>query len=533
MRSVMKHRFSEVPTVNIPRSTFDRSHGFKATLDASYLVPCFVDIAYPGDTFKINMAGFCRMAPSALTNPIMDNIKMDTFFFAVPIRLLWSNWKKFCGEQVNPGDSISYTIPQNVVNNAVNMSLADYMGIPTQIAANNSVNALPFRAYWMIYNEWFRDENLIDAVDANWTTGDGPDTQSVEATSDVLKRCKKHDYFTSCLPWLQKGTALDLPLGTTAPVYGVSLDFDGDDNQDNVINVYDAIGSGASLKKLENDTVDASTNVIGGASSSGDGYLAADLTQATAATVNELRQAIQLQRMLEKDARSGTRYIEIVKSYFGIESDDARMQRPEYLGGGSTPVTINSVAETASGTAGQLGAYGTAGFNGHGFVKSFTEHCIVIGLVNVNCDLTYQEGAERFWFDSTRYDLYWPTLAHLGEQAVLNREIYLDATDLGDSTDEGVFGYQERYAHLKYKPSRVAGKFRSNDAATLDAWHLCTEFGDTPTLDSTFIVDNAVTNIDRVLAAPTEPQFLLDAYFNFKATRPMPIYSVPGYVDHF
>jgi len=533
MKSVMTHRFSEVPSVDIPRSTFNRSHGLKSTFDASYLVPCFVDMAYPGDTFKLNMTGFCRMAPSALTNPVMDNMFMETFFFAVPIRLLWTNWKKFCGEQVNPGDSIDYTIPYTVMNNAANQSLADYMGLPTQVAANFNVNALPFRAYWMIYNEWFRDQNLIDSVDANWTTGNGPDTQDIEtANTTLVKRCKRHDYFTSCLPWTQKATdPIYMPLGSIAPIFGYDMDYDDVEDADNRFQVRNAAGSGANLRMLGADGTHAYGDSGGSGSSKGE--LFADLSQATASTVNELRQAIQVQRLLEKDARAGTRYTEIVRSHFGVDSDDARMQRPEFLGGGSTPISVNPVAETASGSAGQLGAYGTAAFRGHGFVKSFLEHSIILGLINVRSDITYQEGVDRLWTDDTRYDLYWPSLAHLGEQAVYNKEIYIDAVDIGAGTTDEVFGYQERYAHLKYKPSRICGKFRANDAGTLEAWHLATEFGGTVTLDDTFIVDNAITNIDRVIAVPTEPQFLLDAYFNFKATRPMPVYSVPGYVDHF
>jgi len=516
MKSVMKHRFSEVPDVSIPRSTFDRSCGYKTTFDAGYLVPVFVDEALPGDTFKVNMNGFARL--STPTYPIMDNMMLDTFFFAVPIRLLWENWKKFCGEQVDPGDSISFTIPTTTLNNVSNETLYDYLGCPTKIAANYTVNNLFARAYNMIWRDWFRDENLQDSpvVDID----DGPDTSTDYV---LLKRGKRHDYFTSALPWLQKGDAVQLSLGTTAPVV--------------------ASGAGAPIfnsATAGNRTLDhdATVNVsVSGAATGGgdtlgwyDPKLNANLASATASTVNELRQAIQVQRLLEKDARSGTRYIEIVRSHFGVTSDDARQQRPEYLGGGSTPINITPIARTDS-SPGSLGAMGTTGFTRHGFVKSFTEHCVIIGLACVRADLTYQEGLDRMFSRSTRYDFYWPTLAHLGEQSILNKEIYLDAATIGAGTDDDVFGYQERYAEYRYKPSKITGKMRSNDAATLDAWHLGIEFGTTPTLDDTFIQESPP--VDRVIVTPTEPHFIFDSYTQMACTRPMPIYSVPGYIDHF
>ncbi len=523
MKSVMKHKFATVPSISTPRSTFDRSHGLKTTFDGGLLVPILLDEIYPGDSLKCDLAGFCRLSTPIF--PIMDNMFIETFFFFVPSRQLWSNFRKFHGEQTNPGDSISYTIPQNVVNNAANMSLADYFGIPTQVAANNSVNALPFRAYWHIYNEWFRDQNLIDALDANWTTGDGPDTQSVEATSDVLNRCKRHDYFTSCLPFLQKGDAVELTLGTTAPIFGANMDFDNLEDSGNYVQVRDDVGGAANLRRIAT----TGNYAYGGDSTNGLGEFKVDLSQATASTVNELRQAVQIQRLLERDARSGSRYSEIVKSHFGVDFMDITY-RPEYLGGGSSPINITPVAQTDT-TVGKLGAFGTGGFTGHGFVKSFTEHGYIIGLVNVRADLTYQEGLDKIWSRSTRYDFYYPTLAHLGEQAVLNKEIYVDAADLGDSTVDGVFGYQERFAELRYKPSRITGKMRSNDAGTLDPWHLAIEFGDTPTLDDTFIKDTPP--IDRAIVTPTEPHFIMDSYFRYIHTRPMPVYSVPGFVDHF
>lgn len=518
----MKHRFSNVPDVKIPRSTFNRSFGHKTTFDAGYLVPIFVDEALPGDTFNCQCHGFARL--STPTYPIMDNLFMETFFFAVPLRLLWSNFKKFCGEQVDPGDSIAYTIPIiNDVNNASNESLVDYFGIPTKVAANLSVNALPFRAYNLIWNEWFRDENLCDSLDV--AVDDGPDSI---ADYTIQSRCKRHDYFTSCLPWLQKGDAVTLSLGTEAPIFGDNMDFDNVGDSGNYAQVRDAAGGSANLRGLRSGG--AGYTVYGSNVSDGSGELKTDLSAATASTVNELRQAVQVQKLLERDARAGTRYTEIIESHFGVTSPDARMQRPEYLGGGSSPVNVSAVPRTDS-SPGVLGAMGTVGFSNHGFIKSFTEHCIVIGLVNVRADLTYQEGLERMWSRSTRYDLYWPTLAHLGEQAVLNKEIYVDAASIGDSSYEDVFGYQERYAEYRYKPSKITGKFRSNDAASLDAWHLGIEFGSQPTLDDTFIAE--APPLDRCIATPTEPHFIFDSYFDFNCVRPLPVYSVPGYIDHF
>ena len=515
MKSVMTHRFSEVPNVEIPRSTFDRSHGLKTTFDAGYLIPILIDEVLPGDTFKLNMAGFGRL--STPTFPILDNMVLDTFFFFVPNRLVWSNWQKFCGEQVDPGDSIDYNIPKVTLTNVSNGTLWDYMGIPTLVTPGFNVSALPHRCYSRIWNEWFRDENLQDSVTSN--KGDGPDTPGDYV---LLKRGKRHDYFTSCLPFLQKGDALDIPLSGAAPIMALNMEFDGGDETDNHVNIYDDLYPTGALKKLRVGT----SMIFGGTNASGTGALYADMAGASLGTINELRQSIQLQRLLERDARAGTRYTEIVKSLFGVTSDDARMQRPEYLGGGSTPINVNPVPRTDS-SPGELGAYGTFAFNGHGFVSSFTEHGHIIGLACVRADLTYQEGQEKLWHRDTRYDFYWPTLAHLGEQAVLNKEIFSD----GSSNDGGVFGYQERFAEYRYKNSRVTGQMRSNDAASLDPWHLGIEFGSVPTLDATFIQENPP--IDRCIVTPAEPHFLMDSYFQMQCTRPMPIYSIPGLIDHF
>lgn len=517
----MKHRFSEVPSISIPRSKFKRDHGYKTTFDAGYLVPFLVDMAIPGDTFNVNAHGFARL--STPVYPIMDNMFMDTFFFSIPVRLLWENFQRFMGERdPDPDSSIDYTCPiVDDLQNPSNETLWDYFGLPTLINAIYEFDAFIPRAYNKLYNDWFRDENLQDSVTVN--IDDGPDT---EADYELLRRGKRHDYFTSALPWLQKGDSVLVSLGTSAPVTGIGVEAAGS-FATGPLNMHETDGSGSEAYAAYNH---ANVQVEEDPSNSDYPNIRVDLSNAEGPTVNALRQAVQVQRILEKDARAGSRYTEIIESHFGVTSDDGRLQRAEYLGGGSTPVNIAPIARTDS-SPGVLGAMGVARFGNHGFIKSFTEHCVVIGLVNVRADLTYQEGIERFWNWQTRYDFPWPTLAHLGEQTILNKEIYIDATTIGNGVSEEVFGYQERMADLRYKPSRITGKFRSNDPSTLDAWHLGIEFGSTPTLDDTFIQDNPP--VDRVIATPTEPHFIFDSFIEMECTRPIPTYSIPGYIDHF
>lgn len=525
----MKHQFSQVPKAEIQRSQFNRSHGYKTTFNSGYLVPVFVDEVLPGDTFNLKMASFARLATPIV--PIMDNLFFDTFFFFVPNRLVWENWERFNGAQDNPSDSTDFIVPkvENPTGGWSKNTLADYFGLPIGIEFLNLPNALPFRSYNLIYNTWFRDQNLQDSVEL--PINDGNDSYN---RYHLLRRGKRHDYFTSCLPWPQKAPAVQLPLGTSAPVYsGIPSPYTAAPisyaNFDNPVGILQSkLGSGGSIDAVnisgtfanpDRLMFDETTNVY------------ADLSTATAATINALRQAFQLQKLYERDARGGTRYTEIIKAHFGVTSPDARLQRPELLATSSTNITITPIAQTSSTDAttpqGNLAAMGTMSQNGVGFTQSFSEHGHIIGIVNVRADLNYQQGMNKMWSRDTRFDFYWPALSHIGEQAVLNQEIYAQGT----AEDSAVFGYQERYAEMRYKPSLITGDFRSTVAAPLDIWHLAQNFSSLPVLNDEFIVDNPP--LDRILAVTDEPQMLLDCYFNLICTRPMPVYSVPGLIDHF
>ena len=511
--SVMSHQFSRVPSAEIPRSSFDRSHGHKTAFDSGYLVPIFVDEALPGDTFNVSMTGLTRM--TTLLSPVMDNVFLNTFFFAVPIRLIWSNWEKFNGEQNNPGDSTEFTVPTITApagGFAVG-SMFDYMGLPVN-RAGIQVSAFWARAYNLIYNDWFRDQNLQSSVTVN--TGNGPD---LATDYSLLRRGKRHDYFTSSLPWPQKGSSVSIPLGTSAPIASAAA-------SGSAVSVISTAQTG--YRTLNASTASVTMNNNAGVEAD---RLYADLSVATAATINQLRQAFQVQKLYERDARGGTRYTEIVRSHFGVVSPDARLQRPEYLGGGQSPVVFHSVEQTSQSAAGaplgKLAAYGTSVARDHGFTKGFTEHCVIIGLACIRADLNYQQGINRMWSRRTRFDYYWPALAHIGEQAVLSKEIYADGT----AADENVFGYQERFAEYRYKPSQITGKMRSGVTGTLDVWHLAQNFASRPVLNAAFIEENPP--ISRVVAATTEPQFIGDYYFKVRTARPMPVYGVPGLIDHF
>jgi len=543
--SVMAHQFSQVPQANIPRSSFDRSHGLKTTFNEKVLMPIFVDEALPGDTFSLNVTAFGRLATPIF--PIMDNMYIDFFFFFVPNRLVWTHFVNFFGEQDNPADSTSFLVPTVTVtpgqfnggsdnpNDA--KSLADAFGIPsgaTLPSGNLVVSALPFRSYNLIYNQWFRDENLQNSV--YFVKDDGPD---IFTNYKLLPRGKRKDYFTSALPWPQKGPSVSVPIGNLAWVYS------GSTNAPNVapnpVKFWTA-GSGvvpSAASPLGVSATGVLTQYTSGAVSTPihdltPSNMYADLGSATSVTINQLRQSFQIQKIYERDARGGTRYVELIKAHFGVTSPDARLQRSEYLGGGSVPLNVSPIAQTsgtgASGTTtplGNLSAMGTLHAGGVGFTKSFTEHGTIIGLCNLRADLNYQDGLDRMWTRSTRFDFYWPALSHIGEQGIRNDEIFAQGT----AADTQIFGYQERYAEYRYKNSKICGAFRSASTTPLDAWHLSQHFATLPVLNGTFIED--APPISRIVAVPSQPRILLDCYFKLHCARPMPVYGVPGLIDHF
>ncbi|ALE15077.1 putative major capsid protein [Gokushovirinae GAIR4] len=530
-RSVDPHRFAMIPHADIPRAKFDRQFTHKTTFDAGYLVPVYVDEVLPGDTFNLNMTAFARLAtPFFLLWIIWFWI---VFFFFVPNRLIWDNWQKFMVSSVT-------LVIRLLCCSSTSFSrrwlccwfFARLYGFTNCWSGWCWQYYFPLRfftrAYNLIWNEWFRDQNLQNSVTVD--TGDGPDA-SASTNYTLLRRGKRHDYFTSALPWPQKGSSVTLPLGTSAPIksdttqvqfkYGATT-FNSVSRTD--VNVLGFNGA----------AVGAAGQAISFGANTG---LYADLSQATAATINQLRQSFQIQKLLERDARGGTRYTEIIRAHFGVISPDARLQRPEYLGGGSTPVIINPIAQTSgTGVTGgstplaNLAGVGTVLASGHGFTQSFTEHGVIIGLVSIRADLTYQQGLHRMWSRSTRYDFYFPAFAMLGEQPVYNRELYID----GSANDGNVFGYQERWAEYRYKPSQISSLFKSTSAGTIDAWHLAQKFTSLPTLNSTFIQENPpVSRVVAVGAAANGQQFIFDSFFHNVVARPMPLYSVPGMIDHF
>lgn len=551
---VRGHRFSDAPAMYMKRTKFDRSHVYKTTFNSGKLIPVFVDEVLPGDTTRMSVNYFARLATPI--KPIMDNIYLDWFFFFVPNRLVWDHWQNFCFEQEDPDDSTDYVIPTvtataNSDNNYVG-SLWDYFGLPVNTTNNLSgISALPFRAVYLIWNEWFRDENLQKSVkiqkgDTNEVLNSARASEQpawvFSSGSNVVPglacppRGKRHDYFTSALPWTQKGPGVSIGLAGTADLVLSSNNkpilFSGGGGNATFENmpVYSTkIGEEADIQGYTGEVKNKGYLKFG--SDVGlKGY--ADLDSSSIFTINSLRTAFQMQKFYERLARGGSRYTEVLRSFFGVVSPDARLQRPEFLGSFTKMVNVNPIAQTSAtdttSPQGNLSAYGVTASKFHGFTKSFVEHGYIFGFVCARADLTYQQGINKMWLRSTVYDFYWPTFAHLGEQAIELREIYAQ----GSEADTTVFGYQERYAEYRYKPSQITGKFRSSLVnGSLDMWHLSQFFKNAPTLNEEFIVENPP--IKRIIAVQDEPEFLLDIGFKYTTIRPMPMFGTPGLVDHF
>lgn len=574
---VRGHRFSDAPAMYMKRTKFDRSHVYKTTFNSGKLIPVFVDEVLPGDTTRMSVNYFARLATPI--KPIMDNIYLDWFFFFVPNRLVWEHWQNFCFEQEDPDDSTDYVIPTVTATgnseNAYVGSLWDYFGLPVNTSGNLSgISALPFRGVYLIWNEWFRDENLQKSVkiqkgDANeildssrstdqpsWVFSSGTTIVSGHACPP---RGKRHDYFTSALPWTQKGPGVSIGLAGTAPIVNQgslpNYFLSSTSNELAAVSAYggDASNSGGHRAAQGTGSITFSRgsgsdwSVVGGFAGNSSSSITLTATPSSSLlgsesyvnldassifTINSLRTAFQMQKFYERLARGGSRYTEVLRSFFGVVSPDARLQRPEFLGSFTKMVNVNPIAQTSATDStspqGNLSAYGVTAAKFHGFTKSFVEHGYIIGFVCARADLTYQQGINKMWLRSTVYDFYWPTFAHLGEQAIELREIYAQ----GSEADTTVFGYQERYAEYRYKPSQITGKFRSSvTGGNLDVWHLSQFFKNAPTLNEEFITENPP--IKRIIAVQDEPEFLLDIGFRYTTVRPMPMFGTPGLVDHF
>ncbi len=547
-RNVESH-FALNPTrIDLSRSTFDRSSSVKTSFNAGDIVPFFLEEVLPGDTFNVKSSKVVRM--QTLLTPMMDNVYLDTYYFFVPNRLVWKHWKEFNGENTESAwiPETSYEVPQITSPADTGFAvgtIADYFGIPTGIP-NLSVNALPFRAYALIMNEWFRDQNLSDplVVPDDDATVVGVNTGNF--VSDVAKggkpyiAAKYHDYFTSCLPSPQKGPDVTIPVtaGTNMPVYGLADTVPA--NPDATYAKYGRSLSEASPMTFYVNKWNTGAYVTGETTSTNYSSMPLNLWAVndgtvSSATINQLRLAFQIQKLYERDARGGSRYIEILKSHFGVTSPDARLQRPEYLGGNRVPINVNQVVQQSGTGSGSSTPQGTVvgmsqTTDSHSdFIKSFTEHGFIIGVMVARYDHTYQQGLDRMWSRKDRFDYYWPVFANIGEQAVKNKEIYAQ----GNAQDDEVFGYQEAWADYRYKPNRVTGEMRSAYAQSLDVWHLADDYAVRPSLSDSWIREDK-TNIDRVLAVKSSVsnQFFADIYVQNRATRPMPLYSVPGLIDH-
>ncbi|UPW41930.1 major capsid protein [Dipodfec virus RodF1_66] len=554
-RNVESHFAMNPTSIDISRSTFDRSHSLKTSFNAGDVIPFYVDEVLPGDTFSVRTSKVVRM-PSLIT-PIMDNIYLDTYFFFVPNRLVWEHWREFNGENTQSAwiPTVTYEVPQLTSPADSGWSvgtLADYFGVPTGVPGL-SVNALPFRAYSLIMNEWFRDENLTDPLVTPTDDATVAGVNSGNYITDCAKgglpfrAAKYHDYFTSCLPSPQKGPDVQIPIANgNLPVIA------GDPIPSSLFPM-----PGAQIRQSDGQSIPVNTNFLavknGGSASTGNNVVLANGSGAsfakdpvsfdnlwaltsdgvTAATVNQLRMAFQIQKLYEKDARGGTRYIEILKSHFGVTSPDARLQRPEYLGGNRVPINVNQIVQQSQTTdqspQGNPVGLSVTSDTHHDFRKSFVEHGFIIGLMVARYDHTYQQGLERFWSRKDRFDYYWPVFANIGEQAVKNQEIFAQGT----TADSEVFGYQEAWADYRYKPNHVTGQMRSQYAQSLDVWHLADDYAQLPALSDAWIREDP-KNIDRVIAVTSavSHQFFADIYVENRSTRPMPMYSIPGLIDH-
>lgn len=529
----VQERFTDLPTADVERSTFDMSHPWKGTVESKYITPILLQEVLPGDTFSVSSTAFMRLATPL--KPIMDSLTADIHYFFVPNRLVWDNWQFFMGERLNPDDDpTTISVPEIILDLDIEMqqgNITDYFGLPliNRRDVQTRVNALPFRGYELIFDEWYRNQNFNPT--SVFPKDDGPDIPIYLGLGFIKPRHKRGDYFTRALPWPQKGDPVYLPLGTKAPITGIGVSDENYTGQS--VQVWEADSTSLKTYPSPKEIGSDNSNVF----MKGYTYLGgnmvpnihADLTKATAATINDIRTAFQIQKLLERDARGGTRYIEIILSHFNVQSPDYRLQRPEYLGGGSSRIIINPVAATVAtddAPQGNLAAVGTGTVKA-GFTHSFTEHGFLFGLLSSRQDLTYQRGLDRMWSKQTRYDYYWPALSHLGEQAIQNQEIYFN----NDANDTDTWGFQERYAEYRYQPGRITGLFRSEHPQSLDVWHLAQDFDELPELDVPFLWEDPP--IDRVVAVPSEPDFIVDVWHNMKATRPMPVYAVPGLVDHF
>jgi hypothetical protein len=530
-----EYNFAQNPQVGVSRSRFQRNNDNKTTFNTGDLIPIYLDEVLPGDTHQVDVACVMRMATPIF--PVMDNAFCDFYFFFVPNRLLWEHWKEFMGENKETAwtPKTEYSVPQVTApaGGWEEGTLADYLGLPTKVEGI-SVSALPGRAYGLIYNEWFRNQNvtqptLVEVTDAT-TTGknDGSATNDSAITlAKPLKAAKVFDYYTGALPEPQKGEPITIPLTGSARVAVYEYD---KTHPDAPTKKY---GESITKPQLGNTLTspEGYSNYILYDSPVKPGVLAADMSSVTAATINQLRQAFQIQKLLEKDARGGTRYREVLREHFGVISPDSRMQIPEYLGGYRLPINVSQVIQTSSSDdtspLGNTAALSVTTMNKPMFTKSFTEHGFIMGLAVVRTDQTYQQGIERMWSRKGRYDYYWPVLANIGEQAILNKEIYAQ----GNTTDEEAFGYQEAWADYRYKPSKVTALFRSNAQQSLDAWHYAQDYNALPTL-STAWMEQTDTEMKRTLAVQSQPDFIADFYFMNKTTRCMPVYSIPGLIDH-